>query len=907
MLEASGSHDHLCLIYNNREEQLAAAVPFIRAGLERGEKCLYVVDDNTAATVIDAMKATGIDTDKALASGALSVVTKRDSYLKNGEFDPDWMIGFLGEAVASAEREGYAGFRVTGEMTWALGGGTDAAKLLEYESKLNEFFPKFKVCAICQYNRQRFDPEILLKVIQTHPLIAHGELICDNPHYIPPHVFGREKQDASAELERLLNSVTEKARLKRELELESEGLRRHQEELNILQRVGATISSDLDLQKVVQAATDAGRELSGAEFGAFFYNVVDSKGESYMLYTLSGVPLEAFSKFPLPRNTAVFAPTFSGEGTVRMADVRADARYGHNEPYHGMPAGHLPVRSYLAVPVISRSGEVLGGLFYGHKEVGVFTERAERLVEGVAKQAAIAIDNARLYEKAQWEIEERRKAEKALKEATEESEKSRRLYNTILANTPDLAYVFDLSHRFIYANDALLKMWGKSLDEAMGKTCLELGYEPWHAELHNREIDQVAATRKPIRGEVPFTGTNGRRLYDYIMVPVLGPDGEVTAVAGTTRDVTERRNVDEALLLLAAIVESSDDVIVSKDLNGVVTSWNKSAERTFGYSAEEMIGKPILTIIPPELASDEDMILSKIRSGQKIEHFQTERVTKTGERLYVSVTISPIRDSKGTIIGAAKILRDITQQKRVEDALRRTEKLAATGRLAATMAHEINNPLESITNLLYLVRKDESLTARSRKNLELAEQELDRIAHVARQTLGFYRDTSTPSWLKVADVVNDIARVYNYKFTNRGIKLEKALDETATIHAAAGEFRQVFSNLLINAVDAIPGEGGKIGVRVRKIDHRSKGPGVRILIADSGSGISKANLSKLFEAFFTTKREVGTGLGLWLTRSIVEKHGGEIRVRSRVNKGTVFSVFWPSSVKQVQQRGRSDG
>ena len=175
-------------------------------------------------------------------------------------------------------------------------------------------------------------------------------------------------------------------------------LRESEEELRILHRVGATLASELDLKKLVQTVTDAGRELSQAEFGAFFYNDLDEAGEKYLLYALSGVPEEAFRNFPMPRNTDVFAPTFRGEGTVRVADIRQDPRYGKNPPHHGIPAGHLPVRSYLAVPVISRSGEVIGGLLFGHSRVGVFTERAERLVEGIAKQAAIAIDNARLFE-----------------------------------------------------------------------------------------------------------------------------------------------------------------------------------------------------------------------------------------------------------------------------------------------------------------------------------------------------------------------------------------------------------------------------------------------------------------------------------------------------------------------------
>jgi PAS domain S-box-containing protein len=184
--------------------------------------------------------------------------------------------------------------------------------------------------------------------------------------------------------------------------------------LEILHRVGQSVAAQNDLDQVVQTVTDAATELCGASFGAFFYNVVDESKESYWLYVLSGVPREAFAQFPMPRSTAVFEPTFKGDGVVRSGNIKLDPRYGKNAPYTGMPAGHLPVCSYLAVPVISRTGEVIGGLFFGHAAENVFTERSERLALGIAAQAAIAIDKARLFKGLQRELEARRKAEAAL-------------------------------------------------------------------------------------------------------------------------------------------------------------------------------------------------------------------------------------------------------------------------------------------------------------------------------------------------------------------------------------------------------------------------------------------------------------------------------------------------------------
>ena len=206
---------------------------------------------------------------------------------------------------------------------------------------------------------------------------------------------------------KIAHDVTEKRRVEKAFEEEVRALA-------ILNEVGHSVAAQSDLEQVVQTVTDAATELTGASFGAFFYNVVDRNHEAYWLYTLSGVPRDAFAQFPDPRATEVFAPTFKGEGVVRSGNIKRDPRYGKNAPHSGMPVGHLPVTSYLAVPVISRTGDVLGGLFFGHAAENVFTERSEQLAVGIAAQAAIAIDKARLFQGLQQELEARRKAEEAL-------------------------------------------------------------------------------------------------------------------------------------------------------------------------------------------------------------------------------------------------------------------------------------------------------------------------------------------------------------------------------------------------------------------------------------------------------------------------------------------------------------
>lgn len=212
----------------------------------------------------------------------------------------------------------------------------------------------------------------------------------------------------------ILKDVTERRQAEERAAALLSDLQEERDTLDTINRIGRLLSAELDLDRLVQAATDAATEITGAQFGAFFYNVIDAEGASYLLYTISGAPREAFSQFPHPRATPLFGPTFRAEGIIRSGDITRDPRYGTMEPYHGMPPGHLPVRSYLAVPVTSRSGEVLGGLFFGHAEPDVFTDRAERNLIALTAQIAVAMDNARLYGQAQQEIEERRRAEEEL-------------------------------------------------------------------------------------------------------------------------------------------------------------------------------------------------------------------------------------------------------------------------------------------------------------------------------------------------------------------------------------------------------------------------------------------------------------------------------------------------------------
>ena len=442
----------------------------------------------------------------------------------------------------------------------------------------------------------------------------------------------------------------------------------------------------------------------------------------------------------------------------------------------------------------------------------------------------------------------------------------------------------------------------------------------WAERVHPEDWDQVQRLMEESyrQGEMEFE-------YRY-QHPHLGTrwfyckgrrsEGE-TRMLGIVQDVTERKLADQvirnnqerlqtALIAsqrLAAIVDSSDDAIVSKDLNGIVTSWNACAERTFGYTAEEMIGTSITAIIPPELHDDERRILATIARGERIEHFETVRMKKSGERIEVSLTISPVKDEQGNVIGAAKIARDITQRKKTERALQLTEKLASVGRLAATVAHELNNPLEAITNFIFLAQTTEDLPPTAKEYLTLADRELERVSHIAQQTLGFYRDTSALTSVDVRASIDDVLRVFQSKLRYKSLQIDLDIQPGLKVEAHHGEVRQVFSNLISNAIDASP-KGGVIKVHGKTL-VKNGDPCAQITFADSGCGIPERLRPSIFNPFFTTKSDVGTGLGLWVSKSLVEKHGGHIAFRTAEGKGTVFCVQFPLSASFSKERRRA--
>lgn len=391
--------------------------------------------------------------------------------------------------------------------------------------------------------------------------------------------------------------------------------------LQIINETGALIASQLDLEKTVRAVVDAGVELTGAEFGAFFYNAVGDDGEKFLLYALSGADPKHFSAFPHPRATPVFGPTFRGEGVVRSDDITQDPRYGKMSPHHGMPKNHLPVRSYLAIPVISRSKEVLGGLFFGHASPGRFGAGHERIMVGIAAQAAIAIDNARLYDAARLELRRRQSMEAAL------SQTERRL-NAILDNATVSIFLMDDRQHCIYMNAAAERLTGFAFEETQGRPLHDVIHHtrPDGSDfpLHECAIDRAFPENDRQQGEEVFVHKSGR-FYPvaFTASPVRDEGGATVGTVIEVRDITEEKRHEETRTLLMrevdhrarnalAVVQSLVKLTAASDLEtyknklfGRITALaraqgNLSERRWEGGSLKDIVCEELMALCPRE-------------------------------------------------------------------------------------------------------------------------------------------------------------------------------------------------------------------------------------------------------------------------------------------------------------------
>ena len=395
---------------------------------------------------------------------------------------------------------------------------------------------------------------------------------------------------------------------------------------------------------------------------------------------------------------------------------------------------------------------------------------------------------------------------------------------------------------------------------------------------------------------------------DDSAAPILR-NGEMSGVVLVFRDISERRRAQQDAAYLAALVESSDDAIIGKSPDGVIQSWNAGAERVYGYKAEEVIGHPMMELLPPERAHEESDILERIRGGTQVVHFETVRVRKDGTQIEVSLTISPIKDKAGRVVGVSHVARDITEQKRTAEQMRQTQKLESLGILAGGIAHDFNNLLTGILGNASLALEDVPPGTAVREAIDAVISASERAAQLSRQMLAYSgKGRFVLEQVDLSARVRDILPLIRAAIPPN-IELRLDLDDRLPqIEADAAQMQQLIMNVIINGAEAIP-EGARgtltITTRPQTVGSRripqgrmaagelSPGPHVLFEVRDTGCGMDEATLARIFDPFFTTKF-TGRGLGLSAVLGIVRGHRGSVEVDSRPGAGTVFRFLFPA-------------
>ena len=420
----------------------------------------------------------------------------------------------------------------------------------------------------------------------------------------------------------------------------------------------------------------------------------------------------------------------------------------------------------------------------------------------------------------------------------------------------------------------------------------------------DRAIDRKSDYEVEIRILLPDATT---KYIHTVGHPVLNASGDLVQFVGSTTDITERKRAEQATRLLAAIVESSHDAIVSKSLNGVITSWNKGAERLFGYAAEEAVGQNITLIIPPERLDEERTIIEQLTRGERVDYFETVRMRKDGSLLDVSLTISPMKDASGRVVGASKLARDITERKRAEEALRQAQtdlahasRLTPMGEFTASLAHEVKQPIAAVvtnanTCVLWITRDEpdlkEAREAASRiiKDAKRASEIINRVH------LLFKKGTPQRELVDVNEVAREMIVLLGDETSRHSISVRTELaEDLPNVIGDRVQLQQVLMNLIVNGVDAMHDVDGPRELIIKS--QPAKNNELLLSVSDTGVGLPRHQADQIFNAFFTTKTH-GTGMGLRISRSIIESHGGRLWAADNSPRGASFCFTLPTKAE----------
>lgn len=567
-----------------------------------------------------------------------------------------------------------------------------------------------------------------------------------------------------------------------------------------------------------------------------------------------------------------------------------------------LQAGDFPMCEALVVP-FSNDKDISGALWaMSHRAECHFDGEDVRLLTSLSRYASHACQLMKSSkDQKQHDIES--------KAAVEANAK----FSAFFEQGSYFAGVMSLDGTLLEANRLSLEECGFTRSEVIGKKFWDCGWWNRSPELQERirHAIQQAAQGNTFRKESPYFVADGSmRLVDLVIAPVKDQRGNVIYIAPTGTDITKRKVDQQIKARLAAIVENSDDAIISKDLNSIITSWNAGATKLFGYTEQEVLGRSIVLLIPPERIDEEPGILDRIRRGERIDHYETIRRCKDGTLIEISLTVSPLKDAEGKIVGASKIARDITDRKRAERALMAADR--QKNEFLATLAHELRNPLAPIRNALNVLQLTRGDALSADRVHDMMERQVNQLVRLVDDLLEISRITTgkielRPELVDIRAVVRNAIETSRPLIDSGGHRFEVQLpDSPLFVEGDPVRLSQIIANLLNNAAKYTK-PGGKIKVNVSQYDQK-----VMISVRDNGIGISPELLPHVLEMFIQSDRakrqsKGGLGIGLALANRLVEMHGGRLEARSQGEGcGSEFIVHLPISTKQFQLKEQID-
>ncbi len=579
------------------------------------------------------------------------------------------------------------------------------------------------------------------------------------------------------------------------------------------------------------------------------------------VWSRSGSNVDALTRgFVFERGQGLPGLVWASGDALWISDLHRDGRFLRYPAAQGM-------RSALLFPV-SVGSEVEG-------VVELFTDQARQTdSEMLATAAALGRQIGQFVE--------RRRAQAALRQSAER-------YRSMVETANEGIWLIDLAGRTVYCNERMSEMLGYSPAEMKEFSPLDCCFPEDVETTRQRILANLAGLREQF--DARFRRQDGAELLVMASTsPLRDVEGRISGAFGLFSDVTDRKRAEAAARLLAAIVESSEDAIISKTLDGIIQSWNPAAERIYGYSAAEAVGRSITILLPPDRPDEETGILERMRRGERMEHFETSRMRKDGRIIQVSMTVSPIFDRSGRIIGISNVTRDITERRLFQEQLRETQKLESLGVLAGGVAHDFNNLLVGILGNASLAMDTVPPDSPAWPLLEGVVQASERAAALTGQLLAYSgKGKFVIQPVDLSALVRDIVALLRTSIP-RNVELVLDLSESLPmIDADVSQIQQLIMNLVINAAEAVGESRGSVTVRTSSEENAS-GPLVRLEVEDDGCGMDEATRERIFEPFFTTKF-TGRGLGLAAALGIVRGHNGRISVETAPGRGSRFTIL----------------